>query len=668
MGSTSARLHSVSASAVRVTILLLTTALLLCGLFPCTAAAADELRWIKVRYADSVTGESEWSFPYSDSFFASSAEVYSHRLAQSSLGLALAAFRKEGEEKSDVPQDYEVGTFLKEAGFSELESADYDQKPSLQTVSTMIAHKVLRDGDGEYVLLAVAVCGGNYGLEWMSNVSVGTTTRHEGFNHAAQAVNGRILMYLAEHRLTGRMKLWVTGYSRAAAITNIVAADMTDYGPFGAENVFAYAFACPRTTKDENAGRYKNIFNIAGKFDPVTKTPLPDWGFTRYGVTLNTPAQETDSDYALRRTRADGIYRILKGYSFLNQTEINQQIRTLFSYLYEVIPTPETYTDNAQEDIKDLMESRSIRQTGVTILKLADNRELINENNRHEANALMNYLLSMAWELRSAKGDLRENWYDDYGLTGNLVREHTPEFYIAWLFSSDDPDEIYSDAVLYERYIIEGECDLLVSDADFHPIQRMDAEGRTRRADQGQAWEGETSSVDVSMLRREGQSIVTLPMDRRLLLQIENPAGEAIRVYRVTNDINVFRTALPRTAVIAKENADGFLLNTLGRGNDALDDWMQEYPGSPDSAFDEIEESEFLRLALNGDLGYSESFLQQIEQMNILKLSWLTILNIAGAVVLLLLIVIITLEVIVIRRIRKPKRTPAESPAPGDTP
>jgi hypothetical protein len=44
-----------------------------------------------------------------------------------------------------------------------------------------------------------------------------------------------------------RVKLWITGYSRAGAVSNITDADMTDAGLFDA--IYAYTFATILTTR-----------------------------------------------------------------------------------------------------------------------------------------------------------------------------------------------------------------------------------------------------------------------------------------------------------------------------------------------------------------------------------------------------------------------------------
>ena len=68
------------------------------------------------------------------------------------------------------------------------------------------------------LLIGVAVCGQGYGKEWGGNLEVGDEERHVGFNKGAQLVEEQIEKYIQEHALEGARKLWISGYSRAAAV------------------------------------------------------------------------------------------------------------------------------------------------------------------------------------------------------------------------------------------------------------------------------------------------------------------------------------------------------------------------------------------------------------------------------------------------------------------
>lgn len=259
-----------------------------------TAALAEDdgIQWVEIHYPGSAeTKLYTCSFPYSDDYFCGEDSVYNHRLAQLSIGIAAASSRNILRPADE--QDAELRAFLTNCGFTELVSADYDRPTSATTISTVIGQKQIDD----FTLIVVGVCSAQYGKEWISNFQVGTGVRAEGFNNAAQRVEARIYDYLDTYQLEGRkIKLWIAGHSRGAAVSTLTAADMTDSGLFA--DVYCYGFATPRVTK--RPGHYTNIFNILGKFDPVTLIPLKEWGYQHIGVTLYNPAQETDSDYMVR--------------------------------------------------------------------------------------------------------------------------------------------------------------------------------------------------------------------------------------------------------------------------------------------------------------------------------------------------------------------------------
>ena len=86
------------------------------------------------------------------------------------------------------------------------------------TVSTAMGFKKMEhEGEEPYTLIAVGVCGANYDNEWQSNMTPGTGEMHEGFRSAAELVIDRISGYIMTRGIRGRIKLWISGFSRAAA-------------------------------------------------------------------------------------------------------------------------------------------------------------------------------------------------------------------------------------------------------------------------------------------------------------------------------------------------------------------------------------------------------------------------------------------------------------------
>lgn len=160
-------------------------------------------------------------------------------------------------------------------------------------------------------IICIVIRGTNGTLdEWQSNFDVGTTANfsstsgwtnsanHMGFDITANRLNSKLSSYMSANGLTSSNSiLWITGHSRGAALTNLLAAKRVDAG----YEVFAYSFATPATTTvstaTATAAKYQCIFNIINNDDLVPQLPLGAWRFTRYGE--DKPGSiETTTGYA----------------------------------------------------------------------------------------------------------------------------------------------------------------------------------------------------------------------------------------------------------------------------------------------------------------------------------------------------------------------------------
>ena len=172
--------------------------------------------------------------PYGDSLFREAATTYHHALAQASLGLALSNFREIG--KTAEEQGYALWDFLTAVGFSDIQADQYDVDTTSDTVASMIARKeTMIDGE-PCALIAVSICGAGYKNEWLSNFAFSGEERHAGFDRAADKVLGRLLLYLFNHPTEGRVKLWISGFSRAAAIANLLGQKLSNEKPLKFRN------------------------------------------------------------------------------------------------------------------------------------------------------------------------------------------------------------------------------------------------------------------------------------------------------------------------------------------------------------------------------------------------------------------------------------------------
>ena len=167
--------------------------------------------------------------------------------------------------------------------------------PDMQThsVGYYFARKDIIDENGDTVpLFAIIIRGSSGGFtskEWESNFVVGNGNEHVGFNSAAVDVWSAFEYYLRNKwglsEANDRYKLWITGHSRGAAVGNLLAGKYFAHKP--TNDVYAYLFATPRTTKTPNQN--SNIRNFVFDGDPVARVPLESWGFGRYGTLISFP-------------------------------------------------------------------------------------------------------------------------------------------------------------------------------------------------------------------------------------------------------------------------------------------------------------------------------------------------------------------------------------------
>jgi len=145
----------------------------------------------------------------------------------------------------------------------------------------------------EHKLIAVVIRGTYDDMEWSGNV----LAREDGFVAAANALKQNLRDYLLVFNLlnnTENLKFFITGHSRGGAVANILATDLIANNFLGMntnfqeDNVIAYTFASPNTTRTENARFHYNIVNIVIPTDPITGTPPNRW---RHGITFVFPSE-----------------------------------------------------------------------------------------------------------------------------------------------------------------------------------------------------------------------------------------------------------------------------------------------------------------------------------------------------------------------------------------
>ena len=178
-------------------------------------------------------------------------------------------------------------------------SNNYDSN-SADSISYCIGHYK----DGDYDLIIVAVRGLNYGSEWANNFKIGESGDHQGFTESATKVYNALTSYInSKYKSSydkGKVKLWLCGYSRGAAVTNVlsymVLADPSKKLNVPQKHVFSYTFNTPRGLTADHAIAFPNVFNIVNSADLVSYIAPEQYGMYRCGRDINL-FESKESDY-----------------------------------------------------------------------------------------------------------------------------------------------------------------------------------------------------------------------------------------------------------------------------------------------------------------------------------------------------------------------------------
>ena len=266
--------------------------------------------------------DAQTQFHYSDDYFKASSDAYQNKalpynpsLATMSLNLELAAWASPTQNDYLFKSD-NAKKLLGKLGFNHFEANDgFKFRPTKDSIGAIAAEKKLTVDEEDYTLIALAIRGGGYEAEWASNVTLGTSGQHQGFHKASQDVLKFLDNYIKTHHIKGKIKLWLTGYSRGAATANLLAGELNSgrklpQVELAPSDLYAFCFEPPAGTLasfDPRNKKNDNIINIVNLNDVVTKV-APDtknFEFTRYGKDILLPTRELvgESQYSLLRDR-----------------------------------------------------------------------------------------------------------------------------------------------------------------------------------------------------------------------------------------------------------------------------------------------------------------------------------------------------------------------------
>lgn len=274
-----------------------------------------------LRKADSKkTGGYNLTFKMEDSYFDSDATKFNKDIALLSNGKSLMA-----------ETEATIRSFYSAMEFDNL-SINYPEHTE-DTIQYAIAHKKI----GEYNLVSVAINGHNYGLEWKNNALLGLEGDHQGFAARANDVYTALKTYLSENKYTN-YKLWLSGFSRGGAISNVLSHYILSEGELtiAKKDMFVYTFECPKGLDINDAPKYENVFNIVYSGDTVTYMAPEQYGFARCGIDIELYQSSTHTDEVLFDFDEDISIPAFKACKDLAGGDLNSELdvcKYFFSYL-----------------------------------------------------------------------------------------------------------------------------------------------------------------------------------------------------------------------------------------------------------------------------------------------------------------------------------------------
>ena len=295
-------------------------------------AQAESVQTGKFKYMPAFEEETEEVYYYSDDYFRQSSKVSNEHLTGMSFNLALSTFEIKGSSYSK--------TLLEEIGFTSIQIEDMNEKPTMDTIGTVIGYKKIDNS----TLIAVAIRGEKYDSEWGNNFIAGTEGNAEGFDSASIKVITRIKDYINNNNLSN-IKIWIVGYSRAGAISNLTGVYINNHlGEFNTteDDLYVYTFEAPKAVNSSIT--YNNIYNIKNINDIIPMVYPEEWDLHTNGNEISIGESQTIT-----------IYTGLEEITEYGEIELNEFYQQFFSWLTSRL-SRELYSEQLEAPVSKLFD------------------------------------------------------------------------------------------------------------------------------------------------------------------------------------------------------------------------------------------------------------------------------------------------------------------------
>lgn len=337
-------------------------------------------------YTDSV-----YEFYFDDEYFFQSSHIFNPSLATLSLGLSISSY----EPDSTLSKTNSAKKMLSDFGFTNFSNnLDYIARPAFNTFGVLVGSKKI----GDYYILAVVTRSLDYDAEFANNFLVGYEDNnlygfHQGFYNAASKIVAEIENHINKFVDTSKVKIFLTGYSRGAAASNIAGALLDikaskgeKIGKVGlnSEDIFSYTCATPRGVDVNNKNLqelkvdFSNLYSINFQNDIVPKVVPASLGFDVLGNCYYFPTNLTMLNYQEYVDKInenqqntliekDDIDVLTTNdfyfYEYENHKMINPNIGLIFDKIFTSIGNAaidrKTFVDKYQDAMVDLLNMSS---------------------------------------------------------------------------------------------------------------------------------------------------------------------------------------------------------------------------------------------------------------------------------------------------------------------
>lgn len=272
------------------------------------------------------SGEFETTkFYFKDSYVSEESTKFNKDLALFSLGSALSTGNKTVTNK-----------FYTDLGFDKIEYYG-DNDSTYEGIGYSFAHKKIDNSD----LVVIAASGVGYTTEWAGNFDIGTTGNHKDFQESADKIYNKLTTYLSNNKDTSTLKLLLTGYSRGAAVSNVLSHKLMtlDNKLTDDNNLYSYTFATPKGVLKADNIDYKNVFNIINSADIVPYVAPDNYGFTRCGIDIDIYNENIDEILISHNNK----YVLPKFSGFADVTKETDTANFIINTLTNFYPDSEEY-------------------------------------------------------------------------------------------------------------------------------------------------------------------------------------------------------------------------------------------------------------------------------------------------------------------------------------